>query len=226
MFLSLLLESPPLAVAWVAAIFLALTVHEFSHALVAKWRGDRTAEREGRLTLNPIAHIDLMGLIPLLLFGFGWAKPVPYNPYNLKNPKWDSVLVGIAGPVSNLLLAVIAAIIMRLLIVNGILTSLNLLIVFLVLLIIINLFLMIFNLIPIPPLDGSKLLFAFFDAPKYENVRRFIAHRGPQILLILVFLAILTNLNIFFFVSKPAFAVCDLLLADRCDLFFYLLFGG
>ena len=86
MFLSLLLESPPLAAAWVAAIFIALTVHEFSHALMAKWRGDRTAEREGRLTLNPIAHIDVMGLIPLLLFGFGWAKPVPYNPYNFKNP--------------------------------------------------------------------------------------------------------------------------------------------
>ena len=226
MFLSLLLESPPLAAAWVAAIFIALTVHEFSHALMAKWRGDRTAEREGRLTLNPIAHIDVMGLIPLLLFGFGWAKPVPYNPYNFKNPKWDSVLVGLAGPVSNLLLAIISAFIMRILVSFGVLTSLNLLIVFLFLLIIINLFLMIFNLIPIHPLDGSKLLFAIFDAPKFEQFRRFVATRGPQILLVLVFLAILTNVNVFFFVSEPAFSFCNTLLSDRCDLFFYMIFGG
>src|SRR3989339_1659402 len=119
MFLSLLSSSPMVALAWVAAILLSLTIHEFSHALVSMWRGDHTAERAGRLTLNPLAHLDLMGFIPILLLGFGWAKPVPYNPYNLKNPKWDSVLVGIAGPVTNLLLAVIAAIIMRLLIVNG-----------------------------------------------------------------------------------------------------------
>ena len=226
MFLSLLLESPPLAAAWVAAIFIALTVHEFSHALMAKWRGDRTAEREGRLTINPIEHIDVMGLILLLLFGFGSAKLVTYNPYNFKNPKWDSVLVWLAVRISNLLLAIISAFAMRALVVSGVLTSLNLLIVFLFLLIIINLFLMIFNLIPIHPLDGSKLLFAIFDAPKFERFRHFVATRGPQILLVLVFLAILTNVNVFFFISEPAFSFCNVLLADRCDLFFYMLFGG
>lgn len=226
MFLTLLFGNPALAIAWVAAIFIALTVHEFSHALVAKWRGDRTAELAGRLTLNPISHIDVMGLIPLLLFGFGWAKPVPFNPYNLKNPKWDSVLIALAGPASNLVLAIIAAFIMRLLVLFGVLSSLNLVVVFFFLMIIINLFLMIFNLIPIHPLDGSKLVFALLDAPKYKQVRDFIAVKGPQLLMILVFLAILTNLNIFFFVSEPAFGMCNILLGDRCDLFFYYIFGG
>ncbi len=85
MFLTLLFSSPPLALAWIVAILSSLTIHEFSHGLIAKWKGDMTAEREGRLTLNPLAHLDLIGFIPLLLFGFGWAKPVPFNPYNLKD---------------------------------------------------------------------------------------------------------------------------------------------
>ena len=91
MFLNLLFGSPAIAVAWLVAILLTLTIHEFSHALVGKLRGDKTAVYEGRLTLNPMAHLDPTGFILLLLFGFGWAKPVPYNPYNLKDPKWDSV---------------------------------------------------------------------------------------------------------------------------------------
>jgi Zn-dependent protease len=225
MFLELLFGNPAVAAAWIAAIFIALTVHEFSHALVAKWRGDLTAEREGRLTLNPIAHIDVMGLIPLLLFGFGWAKPVPFNPYNLKNPKWDSVLIALAGPASNLILATISAILIRVLLEGGVVASINLLIVFLFLSLIINLFLMIFNLVPIHPLDGSKLAFALLDHPKYENARRFIAVRGPQILMAMVFIAILTNLNVFFFVSGPAFSVCDLMLSDTCYGFFAMLFS-
>ena len=95
MLLQLLFSSPAIAVAWLVAIFVSLTIHEFSHAWVAKLHGDRTGEREGRLTLNPIAHIDPVGFIPLLLFGFGWAKPVPYNPYNLKNQRWGTALVAV-----------------------------------------------------------------------------------------------------------------------------------
>ena len=225
MFLELLFGNPAVAAAWIAAIFIALTVHEFSHALVAKWRGDLTAEREGRLTLNPLSHIDVMGLIPLLLFGFGWAKPVPFNPYNLKNPKWDSVLIALAGPASNLILASISAICLRLLLGAGVVGSFNLLIVFLFLSLLINLFLMIFNLVPIHPLDGSKLAFALLDHPKYESARRFIAIRGPQILMAMVFVAVLTNLNVFFFVSGPAFALCDLMISDTCYGFFAFLFS-
>lgn len=226
MFLSLLSSSPMLALAWVAAILFSLTVHEFSHALVASWRGDRTAEREGRLTLNPLAHLDLMGFIPILLLGFGWAKPVPYNPYNLKSPKWDSVTIALAGPASNLIVAAAAAAGIRFLVGNQIITSLNLLVVFLFLLIVLNLFLMFFNVIPVHPLDGSKLFFALFDAPRYARLREFVAVRGPQILLFLIVLSLVTNFDVFFFVSRPAFATCDVLLGDSCGAFFGAVFGS
>lgn len=226
MFLTLLFSSPPLAFAWIIAIFASLTVHEFSHALMSKLKGDSTAEREGRLTLNPIAHLDLYGLIPLLFFGFGWAKPVPYNPYNLKNPKWDSVLIALAGPFSNLVIAIVAAIAFRFLIIGGVFPLDNLLGAFLFFLILLNLFLLFFNIIPIHPLDGSKLFFALFDAPKYENLRRFVAIRGPQILMIAIFISLLTNLDVFFFISRPAYAVCGALSGTSCAGFLGMLFGG
>ena len=226
MFFQLLFANPAIAIAWLVAIFLSLTVHEFSHALVGKLRGDKTAERAGRLTLNPISHIDPIGLIPLLFFGFGWAKPVPFNPYNLKDPKWDSVKVALAGPFSNLILALLAAGGIRILLSGGGFAATNLLVAFLFLMIILNLFLMFFNVVPIHPLDGSKLFFALFDHPKYENLRRFVAFRGPQILMFLVFVALLTNVNVFFFVSGPAFATCDALLGANCQFFFASLFAG
>ena len=113
MFLSLISSHPLFALAWLCAILLSLTIHEFSHALVGKWRGDRTAEREGRLTLNPLAHLDWFGFAAMLLLGFGWAKPVPFNPYNLRDPKWDAVWIGLAGPGSNLFLAAFAGLLLR-----------------------------------------------------------------------------------------------------------------
>jgi Zn-dependent protease len=226
MFLDLLAASPLVALVWIAAILASLTIHEFSHALVGKLRGDLTAEREGRLTLNPLAHLDIMGFIPMLLFGFGWAKPVPFNPYNLKNPKWDAVAVALAGPFSNLLVAVVSALAIRFLVGSQIVTELNLLIVFLFLLLILNLFLMFFNVLPIHPLDGSKLFFALFDAPCYAALRNFVAFRGPQILIFLIILSLISNFNVFFFVSAPAFATCDALLGDSCSGFFGYIFGG
>ncbi len=225
MFLTLLSRAPALAVAWVAAILLAMTVHEFSHALVAKLKGDKTGEREGRLSLNPLAHIDLAGFIPLLLLGFGWAKPVPYNPYNLKDPKWDSVAIGLAGPVANLLMASAAALALRALSTTAAVSDVNLLSAFLFLLIVINLFLLFFNLIPIHPLDGSKLFFAIFDAPKWQELRNFVAFRGPQILLFLVVLSFI-GFDVFFFVSAPAFATCNALLGDSCLGFYARLFSA
>jgi Zn-dependent protease len=220
MFLNLLLGSPAIAIAWLAAIAVSLTVHEFSHGLMAKARGDKTAEYEGRLTLNPLAHVDPTGLILLLLFGFGWAKPVPYNPYNLKDPKWDSVRVALAGPLSNLLMALVAGIAFRILVGGGIIEPLNLLSVFLFLSILLNLFLLFFNIIPIHPLDGSKLFFALFDKPQHAELRQFVAHRGPQILLIAVLISAFTSLNIFFFISWPSFTLCDSLINTSCSLYF------
>ena len=226
MLLQLLYANPGIAVAWLVGILLSLTVHEFSHALIAKWRGDRTGEREGRLTLNPLAHLDLMGFIPLILFGFGWAKPVPYNPYNLKNPKWDSVAVALGGPAANLVLAILAAIMIQVLVRGQVFTGLNLLVVFLFLLILLNLSLLFFNLIPIHPLDGSKLFFALFDHPRHERLRAFVAFRGPQILLTLVLVSAFTPLNPFFFVTGPAYATCDLLLQGSCQQFLSSIFAG
>ncbi len=225
MFLDLLFGSPALALAWIAAIFLVLTVHEFSHALVGKLRGDRTAEREGRLTLNPLSHIDPTGLILLLLFGFGWAKPVPYNPYNLKDPKWDSVRIALAGPLSNLIMAIIAGVAFRVLVMGGIIASLNLLSIFLFLTILLNLFLLLFNIIPIHPLDGSKLFFALFDHPKHAQLRQFVAVRGPQILLVAVLISAFTSINIFFFISGPSFAICDAMIGQSCLGYFSSIFS-
>ena len=225
MFLNLLFGSPAIAVAWLVAILLTLTIHEFSHALVGKLRGDKTAEYEGRLTLNPMSHIDPMGFMLLLLFGFGWAKPVPYNPYNLKDPKWDSVRIALAGPLSNLLMAVLAGAAFQGLIAGG-MQSTNLLLVFLFLLVLLNLFLMLFNIIPVHPLDGSKLFFALFDHPKYEELRHFVATRGPQILFVAVLVSAFTSLDIFFFISQPAFAICDSLVGGSCGGYFASIFSS
>jgi Zn-dependent protease len=224
MFLTLLFHSPKLAVAWLVAILIAMTVHEFSHALAAVLRGDQTAERAGRLTLNPLAHLDLTGFLPLLLLGFGWAKPVPYNPYNLRHPKWDSVVVGLAGPVSNLIMAVVAGVILRFLLAGNAVTSLNLLVGFLFFFLLINLFLLFFNLIPVHPLDGSKLFFALFDAPKWAPLRDFVAYRGPQILFFLVILSFF-GLNVFGFISAPAFGMCDVLIGGKCAAFYHWIFS-
>lgn len=226
MFLNLFLGSPAVAIAWLVAILTSLTIHEFSHALIGKLRGDKTAEYEGRLTLNPVSHIDPMGLILLLAFGFGWAKPVPYNPYNLKDPKWDSVKVALAGPVSNLIMALVAGIAFQVLVGGGIVAPLNLLSIFLFLSILLNLFLMLFNLIPVHPLDGSKLFFALFGHPKYQKLRMFVATRGPQVLMIAVLISAFTAINIFFFIFTPAFSICDVLIGGSCEGYFASIYSS
>jgi len=226
MFLALLSASPAIAFAWVAAILVALTVHEFSHALVGKWRGDDTAERMGRLTLNPLAHLDPLGFVALLLIGFGWAKPVPYNPYNLRDSKWDAVLIALAGPASNVLLAAVSALAIRFLVGGGVVTQLNLLVVFLFLLVLIDLFLAFFNFIPVAPLDGSKLVDALFAAPKYAQMRMFLAVRGPQILLGLVLLSYFTPFDVFGVIAAPAYGTCNALFGHSCTDFLGRILGG
>lgn len=186
--ISLLAESPLGFVAWVAAIIIALTVHEFMHALASTYLGDPTAEREGRLTLNPLAHVDWFGFFALLFVGFGWGKPVPYNPYNLKYHRWGGAIVAMAGPASNLLMAFLSALALRLVSAYTNLPPANLLIQFLFLLLGINVVLMCFNLIPVPPLDGSKLLFAVLDSRKYDNLKYNLETRGPIILLTIIIL--------------------------------------
>ena len=102
-----LLDQPMLLAAWLIAIVLVLTIHEFSHALADTLLGDPTAKMSGRLTLNPLAHISWLGFFMLLVVGFGWGKPVPYNPYNLKYPRFGAAIVAFAGPFSNLISAIV-----------------------------------------------------------------------------------------------------------------------
>lgn len=211
-----LFSQPMLLLVWVSVIVISITVHEFSHAFVASKLGDKTAEFLGRLTLNPLKHIDPLGFLALLTLGFGWAKPVPYNPYNLPNPRKQAVFIALAGPASNLILALLSGVILRTWMVAGGFSLANLGAVFLVLMILVNLFLLFFNLIPVHPLDGSKLLDLALAAPKYQAIRQRIAQLGPQVLLFLVILSILTPLNIFGFISVPSFYVCEMISGGIC----------
>jgi Zn-dependent protease len=189
----------PAAIVVAIMLLVGLPVHEFSHALAAYRLGDGTAKLFGRLTLNPIAHFDPVGGTLLALtfigsaaaggaLGFGWAKPTPVNPLNLEGGRRGEAIVAAAGPLSNLVLAIAGAIPFRFLLANPQLAgSDSLLFQVLFLFIQINLLLMIFNLIPIPPLDGSKVMFAFMDRRTEYQVRPFLEQYGFFILIALLF---------------------------------------
>jgi Zn-dependent protease len=183
--IDLLFTQPIVLIPVLAAIIMAFTVHEFSHALAAELQGDETPKSLGRLTLNPMAHIDWLGFILLITAGFGWGRPVPFNPRNLKNTKWGSALVGAAGPISNLLMAIVAAIVLAFVTKFTLLGVNNLLVIFLGVLVQFNLVLMIFNLIPIPPLDGSKVLFALLP-DRMDDLKRNLTIYGPIFLILLI----------------------------------------
>lgn len=156
---------------FIIALVVAVTVHEFSHAWMANYLGDPTAKYRGRMTLNPVAHLDVMGTIMLFLIGLGWGKPVPVNPTNLDNPKRDSALVSLAGPASNILTAIVIAIPYKYLIMNGGAPGV---IDFLRTVFDLNLILALFNFIPLPPLDGSKMIGVFVPDHKYAAYQHFL----------------------------------------------------
>ncbi|WP_427339253.1 site-2 protease family protein [Caloranaerobacter sp. DY30410] len=159
----------------VPALLISITLHELAHGYVAYLLGDNTAKMSKRLTLNPIHHIDFIGFILLLTVGFGWAKPVPINPNNFKNEKRGIFIVSIAGPLSNLFFTIILAILLT----RGIILN-NVIYQYLNILMWYNVVLGMFNLLPIPPLDGSKILYSILPDKlgsfliKYENYSYFI----------------------------------------------------
>lgn len=168
----------------IPALLIALTIHEYAHARVAVWLGDNTPRVMGRLTLNPIAHLDPFGLIMLWLFKFGWAKPVEINPNNFKNWKKDTMLVSVAGPVANIIMALFAAILYGIvakmhLLSAGLGTVLGFTISY-------NIMFAIFNMIPLPPLDGSKILLNLLPRRQADALEQ-ITPYAPFILLALVY---------------------------------------
>ena len=182
----------------IPVLLFSLCFHEFSHAFIAYKLGDDTAERMGRLNISPLNHLDPMGTMMLLFVGFGWAKPVPVNPYNLKDPKKDMMLIAAAGPISNLILAFLGSILLKYLPYNLISNLPEVFYLF----IYINIALAIFNLIPLPPLDGSQIISGLLPPNKHyllANINKY----GPNILLGLIFLGIFTNINIIHMIMSP-----------------------
>jgi len=174
---------------------MSIVIHEISHGFMAEYFGDDTARNAGRLTLNPILHIDLFGsiLLPAVLilshspFMFGWAKPVPYNPNNLSNRKWGTIAVAAAGVLANFFIAIIFGIIIRL--TFGMALQPNFYFITSAI-VIVNLALAIFNLVPIPPLDGSKILFSFLPERAFSFI---LAYEQYSLILLLVFIVFFSD---------------------------------
>jgi Zn-dependent protease len=177
----------------IAILIMSVVIHEVSHGYAASMLGDQTARYQGRLTLNPLKHLDFFGsfIVPTISyllggFIFGWARPVPYNPYNLRSGRWSEAMVAAAGPASNIILAIIFGLILRAGVTGGASFLTPAFVQILSVIVFINILLAVFNLVPIPPLDGSKLLFAAFP-DKMLQIRTFFERYGLMLVLFFIF---------------------------------------
>jgi Zn-dependent protease len=189
-FLTDLFTNPFSFILWLLALVIAVDIHEFAHSFVADKLGDPTPRINGRLTLNPLAHLDPLGTLALLLFHVGWGKPVPIDPFNLRHPRRDAGLISLAGPASNLIFAIILSLIIRLPLITNYQPASptgGLLITFLISLIILSVGLAVFNLIPVPPLDGAKILFGFLPPELSRDWEETLNQYGLIILILLLF---------------------------------------
>ena len=180
--LSILFQNPIAFFLVAGILIISITIHEFAHAWVADKLGDPTPRYQGRVTLNPLAHLDPLGTAALLFIGFGWGKPVMFDPYNLKDQQRDTALIALAGPASNILMALVIAIIAGFV---GAASPLFNLIVSLSLFY--NVMLAIFNLVPVAPLDGSKILMGILPKDTAYEYEKFMARYGMFVLIALIF---------------------------------------
>ena len=201
MFLYLFQNNPSAAVAFLLGLVIGITVHEAAHATSAYLLGDDTAYREGRVTLNPASHLDVLGSLMLLMAGFGWGKPTPVMPSKLRGGVFGPVAVALAGPVSNLLIvAVCGALFLIPAFQGGYLALVVVMTAFT------NALLFVFNLIPIPPLDGSKILFPFLPRA-LDGFVDFMNQYGPMILFGLILVSFVTDLPIFSYLLAPVLPI-------------------
>ena len=190
----------------IPVILIALTIHEYAHGYVAWIKGDPTAKNAGRLSLNPLAHLDLFGTLMLLYGPFGWAKPVPVNHMNLTNPRKDAMAVGAAGPIANIILALISGVLFRFISTQGLPFASTFIggysIQFLQLSFIVNVGLSFFNLLPIPPLDGSHILFGLLPHDKLQGFIR-VQRYAPPILFGLLLIEWVLHIPVFSYLINP-----------------------
>ncbi|KKU91338.1 hypothetical protein A3H89_04635 [Candidatus Amesbacteria bacterium RIFCSPLOWO2_02_FULL_48_11] len=192
--LNLIFSNPSAFIVIFGGIILAIGIHEAAHAFTADFLGDPTPRSLGRTTLNPLAHLDPLGTLVILVTGFfGWGKPAPFDPYNLRDPRRDTALIALAGPASNIVLAVIFSLVLRFTalppIFNIILFSL----------VTLNINLALFNLLPVPPLDGSKIAGLFMS---HESALRYQSQSNPLLLLLLI-LPLLGGVSLAYLLISP-----------------------